>query len=105
MTYNVLVTGAAGYIGSLTVAALAGEERVASLVAYDKRPATAPESVTVICGDITEDDLEGILREHAIDTVVHLASILKPAPGAPADLAWRVDVMGTRRLLEACVAS
>jgi UDP-glucose 4-epimerase len=103
MAGNVLVTGAAGYIGRLAVAGLLDAGGIESVVAYDLHPADLPGAATVLTGDITKDDLPAILREHRIDTVVHLASILKPPVGAPADLAWRVDVQGTRRLLEACV--
>ena len=105
MSANILVTGAAGYIGGLTVTALAADERVNRLVAYDLRPARVAETATVVTGDIITDDLGALLRAHDIDTVVHLASILKPPVDAPPDLAWRVDVEGTRRLLEACTAS
>jgi UDP-glucose 4-epimerase len=105
MTSNILVTGAAGYIGSLALAALANDSRVGTLVAYDKQESSAPEPVVVVNGDITRDDITALLLQYAIDTVVHLASILKPPIGAPTDLAWRVDVEGTRRLLEACIAA
>ena len=106
MARHVLVTGAAGYIGSLVVAALARVDTIGKVVAYDVRAAQvgdAASAVAVLTGDITADDLAAILREHDIDTVVHLASILRPPVGAPADLAWRVDVLGTRRLLQACL--
>jgi UDP-glucose 4-epimerase len=33
---------------------------------------------------------------------VHLASIIRAPKGAPADLAYRVDVLGTKNILEAC---
>ncbi len=105
MLRNILVTGAAGYIGGLAVAALARDARVGTLVALDLREPQVTAPVVPIGADITRADLNGILREYAIDTVVHLASILKPPVGAPPDLAWRVDVEGTRRLLEACIAS
>ncbi|MEJ2602293.1 MAG: SDR family oxidoreductase [Gammaproteobacteria bacterium] len=103
MARNILVTGAAGYIGGLTVAELAGRDDVGTLVAYDIRDAGAPPPAVTVSGDIATDDLEALLRDHAIDTVIHLASILKPPADAPPDLARRVDVVGTRRLLEACV--
>lgn len=105
MQRNILVTGAAGYIGKLTVEALAERAEVGRLVAYDLRAADVPDRVIPVHGDITTDDLAALLGTHRIDTVVHLASILKPPIGAPPDLARRVDVDGTRRLLEACVAT
>lgn len=105
MPDNILVTGAAGYIGSLTVAALVADGRAGKVVAYDKRPPVAQQGAETVIGDITADDLVALLTEHAIDTVIHLASILKPPRDAAADLAWRVDVLGTRRLLEACIAA
>lgn len=105
MARNILVTGAAGYIGALTVAELAGRDDVGTIVAYDIRDAGAPPPTVTVTGDIAADDIAGLLREHAIDTVIHLASILKPPAGAPPDLARRVDVEGTRRLLKACVGT
>ena len=44
MPANILVTGAAGYIGGLTVAALAVDERVDALLAYDVKPAQVPDA-------------------------------------------------------------
>jgi UDP-glucose 4-epimerase len=103
MPRNIFVTGAAGYIGGLTIAELAGHDDVGTVVAYDIREAEAPAGVVTVSGDIASADIGPLLREHGIDTVIHLASILKPPPDAPPDLARRVDVIGTRRLLEACV--
>jgi len=105
MQRNILVTGAAGYIGQLVVQALADHAEVGTLVAYDLRGADVPDRVSRVNGDITADNLAALLETHGIDTVIHLASILKPPIGAPPDLARRVDVDGTRRLLEACAAT
>ena len=106
---SVLVTGAAGYVGTLTLEALAARrDEVAGLVGLDV--AEVPEErrvagVTYVVADVSTGDLAGIMRDHAVDTVVHLASILRVPPGAPEDLAYRVDVVGTRNVLEACVAT
>ncbi len=102
----ILVTGAAGYVGRLTTAALAARRgELGALVGTDVRPAP-PELAGVrwIARDIAEPGLAAILTEHRIDTVIHLASIVQPPRGQDAEqLAHRVDVIGTERLLAACV--
>ncbi|MFW6067008.1 MAG: SDR family oxidoreductase [Myxococcota bacterium] len=106
---SVMVTGAAGYVGRLTVEALAGRrEGIRAVVAVDVRevpPAERLGGVTYVTADVSADDLSGVMREHGIDTVVHLASIVRVPPGAPEDLAYRVDVVGTRKVLDACLAT
>jgi UDP-glucose 4-epimerase len=102
----VLVTGAAGYVGRLCVAALAkrlGE--LSALVALDWTEVDPSERIAGVVyaqGDICDHALKDLFREHGIDTVVHLASIVRAPKGAPADLAYRVDVLGTKNVLEAC---
>ncbi len=56
-------------------------------------------------GDIGDPALAELIRKHHVDTVVHLASIVRAPKGAPEDLAYRVDVLGTRNVLGACVAN
>ena len=104
----VLVTGAAGYVGRLCVAALAKRRsELSALVALDwteVEPAERIAGVVYEQGDICDPALKDLFREHGIDTVVHLASIVRAPKGAPADLAYRVDVLGTKNVLEACEA-
>lgn len=102
----VLVTGAAGYVGRLCVAALAQRlDELSVLVALDWTEVDAPERIEGVVyeqGDICDHALKDLFRKHGIDTVVHLASIVRAPKGAPADLAYRVDVLGTKNILEAC---
>src|SRR5690606_37790761 len=52
--------------------------------------------------DVTDaDSISPVLKEHRIDTVVHLAAIVNP--GADVDLEYRVDVSGSANVLAACV--
>ena len=107
---SVLITGAAGYIGRKLVRAIAGDEGVASrLVAVDVRE-EAEESrlpdVEYVVGDVRDAaSLERALREHAVDTVVHLASIVSPGKDSSRALEYAVDVEGTRNVLDACLAT
>jgi UDP-glucose 4-epimerase len=102
----VLVTGAAGYVGRLCVAALAQRlDELSVLVALDWTEFDASERIDGVVyeqGDICDHALKDLFRRHGIDTVVHLASIIRAPKGAPADLAYRVDVLGTKNILEAC---
>ena len=73
---NVLVTGGAGYIGSLTVYALA--ENGHQVVAYDNLSSghrAALPSNRLIVGDLADRPLlTGVLKEHRIQAVIHCAA-------------------------------
>jgi len=116
---SVAITGAAGYIGKLVVERLAREPgSIETLVAVDRReppapaPAAAPGAAAgtgarfepVVC-DVRSPDLADVLRRHAVETVVHLASIVTPGRGETREVAYSVDVLGTRNVLEACAAA
>jgi UDP-glucose 4-epimerase len=49
--------------------------------------------------------LADVPARHRIDTVVHLAAIVTPGPASNRELEYSVDVLGTRNVLEACVAA
>lgn len=104
---SVLVTGASGYVGRLSVAALAQRRgEIARLVALDwTPPADRLSDVTYVQRDICDPGLADLLRQHRIDTIVHLASIVRKPTGAPKDIAYRVDVLGTRNVLESAAAA
>lgn len=102
---RVLVTGGAGFLGSVVAAALAREKNVEAVIAGDIRePKELPPGVQFARCDVTEaSSIEAILVAHRIDTVVHLAAIVNP--GHDVALEYRVDVEGTAHLLAACVAA
>ncbi len=103
---NILVTGAAGYIGRLTVARLAAEMPPGNkIIATDIRQPPAVEGVISQITDIRSDELVELLKEHQIDVVVHLAAIVTPPPGATREFLFDVEVNGTRNVLEACMAA
>jgi UDP-glucose 4-epimerase len=112
MTRRVLITGAAGYLGSSLVDLLA--ERAgrtgdpACLVAGDVREVPADRrrpGVEYVPLDVRTPGIAEILAGHRIDTVVHLAAIVTPGPRSNRELEYAVDVLGTRNVLEACVGT
>lgn len=103
---RVLVTGGSGFIGTSVVARLV-EERPDLVVSADLRPPSQPRpGVVEEVLDITDGRaVEELMTRHEITTVVHLAAIVNPDPAMPREVIRRVDVEGTRNVLDAALAA
>ena len=105
---RVLVTGADGFLGRTVVAALSRLPDIQHVVALDVREVPADRrlpGVVYAVQDVRAPEIGATLGEHAIDTVVHLASIVTPGRGSTREFEYSVDVLGTRNVLEACLAN
>jgi len=103
---RVLVTGGDGFLGRGVLAALAGAS-LECLVALDVREVPAERrrpGVRYLQQDVRDLGIADTLAAHAIDTVVHLASIVTPGQGSDRAFEHSVDVGGMRNVLAACVA-
>ncbi|WP_420223968.1 dTDP-glucose 4,6-dehydratase [Pigmentiphaga litoralis] len=111
---NILVTGGAGFIGSNFVRYLLGAAKDVKVVNLDLLTyAGNPDNLKgmegedrhiLVQGDICDRTLvDRLLREHAIDTVVHFAaeSHVDRSITAPGEFV-RTNIEGTYCLLEAC---
>lgn len=106
---NVLITGAAGFIGSQLALRLKAEgKNVVALVSNFNGHGVQNElfeaGITLEMGSVTDyDKMRGLLSMHEIDTVFHLAaySIVRLSARDPMST-YNVNVMGTVVLLEAC---
>jgi len=96
---RILITGASGMVGRRLVRLLCASGH--DVIATDLAPSSdLPTAATFARMDVSSDDPMRIVCEEAPDAVIHLASVLEPKDR---DLAYRVDVVGTRHVLEACL--
>jgi UDP-glucose 4-epimerase len=102
MTPNVLITGAAGFIGSALVAALRGSRHVIALDLRETPEQSRLPGVTYVACDIGDPKLLEIFQTYQPETVVHLASVV--AAGGDPDRDYAIDVVGTRNVLDAARA-
>lgn len=102
---RILVTGAAGQIGSELVPALRGKYGNGSVFAAGHRTplpeeirASGPSSNVNV---LDFDELDGVIKENHIDTIYHLSSILSALGEKNPQLAFQVNINGLQNVLEA----
>lgn len=96
---RILVTGASGAVGSAFLSALTGSDH--EVVATDlRRPADLPDCAQFVVMDVSGPEVQRVIGEIQPDVVVHLASIVNPTTR---DVAYAVDVTGSRNIIDACV--
>ena len=103
---RVLITGAAGMIGRkfaerLLADGAVGGQPVEQIVLHDVvPPETQGANVTAVTGDLSAPGAIDALLAHRPDLVVHLAGVVSGQAEAEFDLGYRVNLDGTRTLLE-----
>jgi len=105
MSPRIMVTGAAGQIGSELVVALRKTYGDGNVIATDK----AVTRAQIVPGVLEQLDVmhlssvERAIRAHRIDTIYHLAAILSAVGETNPDLAWDINMGGLKNILDASV--
>jgi len=109
---KIVITGGCGFLGR-RLALLLLEKGSASgpideLVLFDNAPSALPlpddKRVRVVTGDIADRATVRQLIAPGTDAVFHLAAIVSGQAEADTDLGYRVNLEGTRAVLDACRA-
>ncbi|MCB1159983.1 MAG: NAD-dependent epimerase/dehydratase family protein [Leptospiraceae bacterium] len=104
---SVLITGGGGFIGSKTIEVLLkSEKKPQKIISVDVREVPIEKKfpgVEYLIGDIRSQTFFDILKEHSVDTIVHLASIVTPGKNSNREFEYSVDVKGTENVLQASV--
>ncbi len=98
---RVLITGAAGQIGTELAAYLETYFGVGNVIASDvKLPPGNPSTKFAYCDVLNFDMLSRVVLEQRIDVIVHLASILSAIGEMNPQLAMKVNARGSENVLE-----
>ena len=103
---RVVVTGGCGFLGRRVALQLLGRRDVDELVLFDNAPPALPlpedKRLKLAVGDIA--DHKAVRRVISADTnsVFHLAAVVSGQAEADTDLGYRVNLDGTRAVLDAC---
>lgn len=100
----ILVTGAAGQIGSELVVALRARYGAARVVASDIRIPTAPKAQDagpfepLDCTHL--EQIQEIVRRHGVSAIYHLAALLSAVAEEKPQAAWALNIGGLYNILE-----
>jgi nucleoside-diphosphate-sugar epimerase len=109
---RIVITGGCGFLGRRLALLLLDQGSalgsVDELVLFDNAPSALPlpddKRVRLVTGDIADRDTVKRLIAPGTDAVFHLAAIVSGQAEADIDLGYRVNLDGTRAVLDACRA-
>lgn len=101
---RILITGAAGQIGSELTGFLAERYGKDNIVASDlagEQPKTLSAAGAYLLLDVTQaDQVRQAVLQHQIDTIIHLAALLSATGERNPAQAWEVNMNGTVNVVE-----
>jgi D-erythronate 2-dehydrogenase len=105
---RVVVTGGCGFLGRRVGLQLLARSDVDELILFDNARPALPlpkdKRLRLVTGDIADREAVGHLISPGTDSVFHLAAVVSGQAEADTDLGFRVNLDGTRAVLDACRA-
>lgn len=101
---NILVTGAAGCLGRQLVKQLT-QDKALIVYATDIKPSPfeSSDNLHYQCLDLRNEAFTTWVHQVKPNRVIHLASILQLSSNITREIAYEIDVMATKKLLDTCV--
>ena len=95
---RVLITGGTGHLGIGVCKAFVKDGFNVRLLCHRKQGKSLGSDLEIVWGDITQPD--SVKKAvHGVDAVVHMAALVQPLTEAKPELATRVNVEGTRTVV------
>lgn len=95
---RVLITGGTGHLGIGVCKAFVKDGFNVRLLCHKKQGKSLGSDLEIVWGDITQPD--SVKKAvHGVDAVVHMAALVQPLTEAKPELATRVNVEGTRTVV------
>src|SRR5689334_3475030 len=105
---RVVITGGCGFLGQRVASQLLARSDVDKLVLFDNAPPALPlpedKRLSIVTGDITDAQAVRQVISAGTHSVFHLAAIVSGQAEADTELGYRVNLDGTRAVLDACRA-
>ncbi len=105
---RVVITGGCGFLGRRVALQLLARREVDELVLFDNAPPALPlpedKRLSAVTGDIAEAEAVRRVISTGTHSVFHLAAVVSGQAEADTDLGYRVNLDGTRAVLDACRA-
>ena len=103
---RVVITGGCGFLGQRVALQLLARGDVDELVLFDNAPPALPlpdnKRLSVVTGDIADREAVRRVISPGTHSVFHLAAVVSGQAEADTDLGYRVNLDGTRAVLDAC---
>jgi D-erythronate 2-dehydrogenase len=103
---RVVITGGCGFLGQRIALQLLARGDVDELVLFDNAPPALPlpedRRLSVVTGDIADREAVRRVISPGTHSVFHLAAVVSGQAEADTDLGYRVNLDGTRAVLDAC---